>query len=293
MRNKSTNTTLLVLTILLCLVVIGLGAYTYSFYNQVKESENQLLKDKQLVEAELQEEIVRYDKLLSENSQLTSQLSQAKDRLEAFQKRIDSNQVTRGVLQQYQLELRKLRKEREVLFRQNDSLTQETQKLTVANKRIQNSLDSITSTRKEPVVVTNELTPIVKPEPKVSVSNLKAYGVIQRNSGKFVSTSRAARAQMVRICYEVMAVQPLPDPALTFYVKVTNAKNNLIGVEHFVTLRSGEKVSYNATTSITYQNQPYNICELVLPLSTFAKGVYTVQILSDRGVLATTDLTLK
>lgn len=293
MRKKSTNTTLVVLTILLCLVVLGLGAYTYSFYNQVKESENQLQKDKQLVETELQEEIVRYNKLLLENNLLSSQLSQAKDRLEAFQKRIDSNQFTRSVLQQYQLELRQLRKERESLFRQNDSLTQETQRLSQRQERTQKSLDSLKSQRQEPVVIVQESEQKSNPASLLTVSKVKVYAVIQRNSGKFVSTSRAARAQMLRICYEVIATQPLSNPELTFYVKVTNEENNLIGIERFATLDSGEKLSYNTTTTFNYPNKPYNICDLVLPVSKFSKGAYTVQIFGEQGLLSTTNLTLK
>lgn len=293
MHNKSTNTTLLVLTILLCLVVSGLGVYTYSFYNQIKENETQLQKDKQHVETELEEEILRYNKLLAENNQLSSQLSRAKDRLEAFQKRIDSIEVTRSVLQQYQLELRKLRKEREVLFKQNDSLTQETQRLSKLQKRTQNSLDSLTNERQLPVVHTKEPEQMARPVPTLNVSNMKAYGVIQRNSGKFVTTSRATRAQMLRVCYQVSAMQPLLDPELTLYVKVTNEKNKLIGIERFTTLDSGEKRSYNTATSITYQNKPYSVCELVLPISTFGKGVYTVQIFSDTHILATTEVSLK
>lgn len=292
MRKKSTNNTLLVLTLLLCLVVIGLGAYTYSFYNQVKASEAQLQKDKELVETELREEIIRYNKLLAENNQLSSQLSQAKDRLEAFKNRIDSNEITRGVLQQYQLELRKLRKEREVLFRQNDSLTQETQRLSQLNERTQYSLDSLANEKQTPVVAAKEQQEVAR-LPKFNVSGIKAYGVIQRNSGKFVNTTRAARAQMLRVCYEISATQALRDPELTFYVKVTNEQNKLVGIERFVTLDSGQKLAYNVATSITYHNKPYSICELVLPISSFGKGVYTVQIYSDEFMLATTDVTLK
>lgn len=292
MRTKNTNTTLLILTILLCLVVVGLGAYTYSFYNEVKENENELLKDKELIKAELDDEIVRYSKLLEEKNVLSSQLSVAKERLEAFQKRIDSNEVTRSIVQQYQLELRQVRKEREVLFRQNDSLQQETKRLSDLQARTQNSLDSLTKTREViPEKTTLENTPITTP--KITTSNLQAYGVIQRNSGKFVNTTRAARAQMVRVCYEVDKLDDIPAAELTFYVKVRNEKNKLIGIERKVTLDNGESLSYNTETSINYQNQTYKICELVLPVRPFGKGIYRIEIYNLQGFVSATELTLK
>lgn len=291
MRDKSTKTTLLVLTILLCLLVIGLGAYTYSFYNKVKENESELLKDKALIEAELDEEIARYNMLLEEKNELSAELSIAKERLEAFQKRIDSNEVTRSIVRQYQEELKQLRKEQKSLFRQNDSLQQETRRLSDLQERTQNSLDSITKQRVSvPINTAKEKKSIAS---KITISNMQVYGVIQRNSGKFVNTSRAARAQMARICYEVDANDQIPASELTFYVRVVNDKNKLVGVERFVTLSADEQLSYNAETSIDYQNKSYKICELVLPVSPFSKGTYTVEIYSRQGLISTTILNLK
>jgi len=293
MRNKSTNTTLVILTILLCLVVMGLGVYTYSFYNELKENETQLIKDKELIQSELDEEIVRYSKLIEGKSALTSELSVAKERLEAFQKRIDSNKITRSVVQQYQMELRQLRKERELLFRQNDSLQQEIRRLSDQQARTQNSLDSIAKQREIARVTEVLKTSPTPPAPIITLSKIQSQGVIQRNSGKFVNTTRAARAQMIRLCYEVDANPEIPVSEITFYVKVTDEKNKLIGIERTTSLATEEKINYNTETKIAYQQKPYNICELVLPVSSFSKGVYTIEIYSNQGLLSSTNLTLK
>ena len=292
MPSKSTNTTLLILTILLCMVVLGLGAYTYSFYNEVKENKNELIKDKALIKAELDEEIVRYGKLLQDKSQMSLELSRAKERLEALQKKIDSNEITRSVVRQYQEELRQLRKESALLFRQNDSLQQETKRLSDLQERTQNSLDSITKERRELLKeISNERA--VAAAPRIRLSNIQAQGVIQRNSGKFVNTSRAGRAQMVRLCYMLDAVQDLPATQMTFYVKVLNSSDKLIGIERSVILDSGEKLSYNTETSIQYKNESHKICELVLPIQSFGKGDYNIAIYDKYGLLETTGLTLK
>lgn len=294
MPNKTTNTTLLILTVLLCMVVLGLGAYTYSFYNEIKENKKELLKDKALIQEELNEEIIRYGKLLQEKNQLSSELSQAKERLEALQKKIDSNEITRSIVRQYQEELRQLRKESGLLFKQNDSLQQETRRLSDLQERTQNSLDSITKERKEALVQReseNEITDFDLP--RISLSNIQAQGVIQRNSGKFVNTSRASRAQMVRLCYVLDANKRLPATKMTFYVKVLNSSNNLIGIERSVILDSGQKLSYNTETSVKYQNESHKICELVLPIQSFGKGDYSIAIYDKYGLLETTVITLK
>ncbi len=293
MLNKNTNTTLLILTILLCLVVVGLGAYTYSFYNEVKENQNQLVKDKELIQSELNEEINRYGKLLEENNEMSSQLSLAKKRLEDLQKKIDSNEVTRSVVQQYQLELRQLRKEREFLFKQNDSLQQETRRLSDLQEKTQNSLDSITKERDLALLDRKKDTIRAINTPQITISSLQAKGVIRRNSGKYVNTSRAGRAQMVRLCYQVDPNLKLPNSQLTFYVRMLNRDKRLIGIERSVVLESGDKLSYNVETSIQYKNELYRICELILPIHSFGKGNYEIEIYNKYGLLETTDLILK
>jgi myosin heavy subunit len=276
------------------MVVLGLGAYTYSFYNEIKENKNELLKDKALIQEELDEEIVRYGKLLQEKNQMSSELSQAKERLEALQKKIDSNEITRSIVRQYQEELRQLRKESGLLFKQNDSLQQETRRLSDLQERTQNSLDSITKERKEAPVPRESVNEIKDfDSPRISLSNIQAQGVIQRNSGKFVNTSRAGRAQMVRLCYVLDENKELPAAKMTFYVKVLNSSNNLIGIERSVILDSGEKLSYNTETSVQYQNESHKICELVLPIQSFGKGDYSIAIYDKYGLLETTSLTLK
>ncbi len=292
MHTKNTNTTLLILILLLCFVVLGLGVYTYSFYNDVKENETKLIKEKELIKAELEGEIVRYNTFLDEKNTLISQLSAVKERLEAFQKQIDSNKITRSVVQQYLLELRHIRKEREMFFKQNDSLRQETNRLAKLQEHTQHSLDSLTKVKATiPEVKIVEKTPIKAP--KITTSNLQAYGVIQRNSGKFVNTSRAARAQMVRVCYEVDGLDNIPASNLSFYVRMIDQNNKLIGIERKVTLDNGQSLSYNTQTSIDYQNQSYKICELLLPIHSFGKGAYTIEIYTVQGLVSTTKLILK
>ena len=295
MTNKSTNTTLLILTILLCLVVIGLGAYTYSFHTKVKDNETQLVKNKELIKAELEEEIGRYSLLLKEKNALSSELIVAKERLEAFQKKIDSNEITRSTVHRYQLEIRQLRKEWKVLLNQNDSLQQETRRLSNLQERTQNSLDSITKVRDiQPVKKVIKDAPVAPiPKTQVTITDLQSYGVIQRSSGKFVNTARASRAQMIRVCYVVNMVEALPASERVFYVRVLAENNKLIGIKRKITLDTGEELSYNTETSIKSNKQTHKICELALPVSAFSKGAYKIEIYNSKGFLQSTNLTLK
>jgi len=134
MGTKSTKNTLLILTILLCLVVVGLGAYTLKVHGEMQENESRLKEEKAIIAQELKEEIKKYTDVLTEKNMLSNQLSDAKENLEALQKRLDSNEITQSTVRAYRIELNKMRRERELLFKQNDSLLNETERLAKLNE---------------------------------------------------------------------------------------------------------------------------------------------------------------
>ena len=91
MRTKNTNKTLLFLVILLCLVVAGLGYYTFDFHSKVQQRETKLIAEKEQVSKQLQEELSNYNTLLTERNVLKGDLKQAQSRLIELQKTLDQN----------------------------------------------------------------------------------------------------------------------------------------------------------------------------------------------------------
>lgn len=293
MGTKSTKNTLLFLTILLCLVVVGLGAYTIKFYGEVKKNEIQLKEEKALISGELEDEIKRYNTILAEKSILTNELSQAKTRIENLQKNLDSNKISRNAIQRYRVELNKVRKERERLFKQNDSLQKETERLAQLQAETQEALDK---EKKEKELLQDDnqaLAQKLNLGAQITGSNLLARGVIQRNSGKFLNTARANRAKMIRVCYTINENKLAEAGDLYLFVQVLNSKGNMIGISREETFPSGEKLKFNSRTTIPYTNKNFNVCELVLPVQEFEKGDYTVNIFHEDRLLLTSVLQLK
>ncbi|WP_299212013.1 hypothetical protein [uncultured Dokdonia sp.] len=293
MSTKSTKNTLLLLTILLCVVVLGLGAYTVKFYGEVQENESQLKEEKAFIEQELKEEIKRYNEVLSEKNILENELSDAKEHLEDLQKRLDSNKITQSIVRAYRIELTKVRRERELLFKQNDSLLNETERLAKLQAETQDALEKATKAQSTLENDNKALIEKINIGAQITASNLIVRGVIQRNSGKFLNTSRANRAKMVRICYEVNENKLAKAGTLNFFVQVLNGQGKMIGVPREEKLSNGESIRFNSRTSIPYSNKPFNVCELVLPVQTFEEGTYTVNVFHEDRLLLTSPLVLK
>lgn len=293
MGTKSTKNTLLILTILLCLVVVGLGAYTIKVHGDMQENESRLKEEKAIIERELKEEIKKYNDILTEKNILSNELSDAKESLEALQKRLDSNEITQATVRAYRIELNKMRRERELLFKQNDSLLNETERLAKLNEETQDALEKVVKAKNELENDKRVLENKISLGAQITASNLIVRGVIQRNSGKFFNTSRANRAKMVRICYEVNENKLAKPGDLNFFVQVLNSKGEMIGIPREEKLSNGERIRFNSRTTIPYSNKPFNVCELVLPVQTFEKDAYTVNVFHEDRLLLTSTLELK
>jgi len=293
MGTKSTKNTLLFLTLLLCIVVISLGAYTLKFYGEVKENESRLREEKSLIVQELEQEIKRYNEVLIEKNILADELSTAKKHLEELQKRLDSNEVTQSVVRAYRIELTKIRRERELLFKQNDSLINETERLAKQQAETQDALEKATKAQKSLETSNKALTEKINLGAQITASNLTVRGVIQRNSGKFINTANAKRAEMIRICYSLNENKLAKPGDLNLFVQVLNSNGNMIGIPREEKLFNGENIRFNARTTVPYSNKAYPVCELVLPLQTFEEDTYTVNVFHEDRLLLSSTLELK
>jgi len=293
MTTKSTNNTLVFLLVLLCLVVAGLGYYTYSFYSEVQERDKLLLTEKEDVSQQLEEELSNYNSLLKERNVLKGDLQQAQNRLVQLQETLKSNEVSRTTVQKFQIEINRLRREREFFVTNNDSLQQETIRLAALQEETQKALDLATKSQDSIQRSNKELADRLMEGARLSISNLAARGVIQRNSGKFIITSRAQRAEMIQVCFTINDNQLAEAGDRTFYVQVSDSQEKMIGIQRQEKWLDGTEILYNTKTTIPYKKTAYTICELVLPVQQIDVGDYVVKVYHDQKLLLSTSLSLK
>ncbi|RMB58028.1 hypothetical protein EAX61_10440 [Dokdonia sinensis] len=293
MSTKSTDTTLRFLVIALAILLVSLGIYTFKFYNEVQENEAQLLKEKALIIEELDEEIERYNLILKENTAITAQLETAKTEILSLQKQLEGQEVTRDLVQRYQLELRKLRREREVFFTQNDSLLRETQRLSELQQRTQEALDRATRQQDSIIVENKTLNIKVGKGELVTAGSFSARGVIQRNNGRFTTTARAKRTEMIQVNYQVNENKLIAQRDLVFYTQVKGPNGQVIGTPREIASPDGTIIKYNNRIIIPYKNETYKISELILGRGDFDEGTYTITVFHNTREVLSGALNLK
>lgn len=293
MSTKSTNNTLKFLVIALALLLVSLGIYTFKFYNEVRDNETQLQREKATILEELDEEIERYNLILKENTSITAQLEDAKSEIITLQEQLQGQEVTRDLVQKYQLELRKLRREREVFFTQNDSLIRETQRLSVLQQQTQEALERATK-QQDSIAIQNETLNIkIQEGEQITASDFSARGVIQRNNGRFTTTARAKRAEMIQVNYQVNENKLAPVGDLIFYTQIKGPNGLVIGTPREIASPDGSVIKYNNRIVIPYKKELFRVSELILGRGDFDEGVYTVTVFHNTREVLSGSLDLK
>lgn len=280
--------------ILIALVVL-LGIFTLKFYFQGEDTKNQLTKEKEQVLMELNELKVNYDKSLQENTIMNDELTAARDRIEILIDSVKNMQADITVLSRYRQEVFKLRKEREVLLRMNDSLQSANYSLTAQRDSVTARLDS-TLVYSDSLLVQNQaLGKMVETASELNILNLKTIGQIVRSSGKVIETDRAGRTDRLNVCFTLAENKIAQAGPREYYVQIIDPKNNLMGQKKEI--QYGEAVLYYSTTaSVNYQNKNTDICVEVdkpTPDHRFEKGFYVANIFDGPQLLSSKTFELK
>lgn len=297
MTTQKDAITLKALIIILGLVVLGLGAYTYVVYDQLEASKEQLNLEKESLMVDLNAEIARYGSLLDEKKALNNQLIEARSQLEGLQKKLSETQLTRTLVDEYQRTLRQLRKEREELLVKNDSLVQENNRLEIENAVSQKKREAQLKAQKQSkdslLSINTLLSSKLSQNRKLTIGEIDARGVIKRTSGKLLVTERAARVKMFQVCFTLPANALATQGDHVFYIQITDMNNKLIGVKKKVELPSGTSLDYSMRTVVNYEGNTRSLCELIIPVMKLTSGKYHIRLFTEDETTASTFVYLK
>ncbi len=290
--NSNKNTGLKIALGILLALFIGTGFYTSKLYNEKKKNEATLTKEKQLVMSDLNNMAKQYDIAIGENKVANQDLVEARDRIQGLMDSLKISQNSINSLMSYRKKYLSLQEEMNVLLTEND-------KLKIQNALLATSLDSTNVRLAERTMFTDsllvqntELATVVENAAVLQAVSLKAFGVIERNSGKLIPTERARRSDKIRVCYTVAKNTLVRAGDKELYVQVLDPKNNVLGANEQI--QFGETVlNYSIVSKFNYENRNLNICEFVSPKGEFSKGRYVVNIFNKKELVSTTEFTLE
>ncbi len=293
MTDQKNNNALKILTGILAVALVALAIYTVRFYNEEKENQELLQRQKAVMEEELNDLIVRYDEAIGENEELDTELIAARQRILALRDSVQDMEASLRVLDRYRNELNNLKRERDELFRVVDSLSNQNQRLITEMDSTNNVLLERTRVSDSLRQRTENLADQVDRASELKVSGLRGEGVIERNSGRLVVNDRTRRVDKIRACFTLTENELTEPGEKELYVQVYNPNNNLVGDQIAVQHEGGVMV-YSAATKVYYENNELDVCILANTLEeNLIEGTYKVLVYNGSQLIGATNFNLR
>ena len=293
MTEKKNNTALKILTGVLAVALLALGIYTIKFYNEEKENKAILTKEKEVIEDELNDLIVKYDEAIEENQIMDQNLVDARNRIERLLDSVEDNEANIVLISRYRREIGNLKAEKERLFRVVDSLNRQNQMMSQTLDSTNVVLEERTRISDSLQTTNQDLSNKVDRAAQLKITNLRGEGVIVRNSGKLVENDRTRRIDQVRTCFTITANDLAGPGERDMYVQVYNPENELVGDEIVVEHEGGAMV-YSAASKVYYENNELDVCLLAnTNEDKLLEGTYKVYVYANATLLGTASFNLR
>ena len=294
MENQKGNSALKAIILVLSLLLFGSIFYIYKLTTETKDLEKVVATtktEKDEVVAKLEELKATYDDAIAENTTISDELIQEREKVVKLLKQVESAKGNSAVLAKYkqqyeglQVKMKSLMKEVEVLKTENKALTTNLDSTKVVLEESKNYTKTL-ATQNE------ELAKTVDRASKLSVLNLKASAYKLKGSGKQVETDKASRADILKINFTIAENAVAKSGDKVYYVQVIDSKNNVLGER--ANANFGDKsLTYSFTSTVKYENKTVEVSQ-DLAGKDFEKGTFFVNVFDKGELISKTSFQLK
>jgi len=274
-------------------LLIALAVYTFTLYNDSKETVTGLEQQKESIEGELEDLIENYDEIIQDNELKDKDLLAARERIEILLDSVKGAEANIDLIRRYKIEVGKLKTERIALFKRADSLI-------ASNRQLALERDSTNVVLSETIKVVDsvnmqneEMTETLKKAAVIKAVDLRGEAVIIRNSGKIVDTRRSSRADKVRACFTLTPNVIAEKGNRTLYVQVINPNDKLVGKKAAYQYEGGS-LTYSESSNVFYENDELDVCILVsVQEEDLIEGRYIINLFDGPTSIATATMELK
>ena len=278
----------------LVIAIAILGTYSISSFNSFKNHEEFLEQETKLVQYELTEMISLYDDVSIENEVVKKKLEISKSKIKSILSSVKKTKTDLSLISKYRSQLNTLKKEREVIFDQIDSLVRDNNslhlKINSVSKQFENQKRKLATLKKK----NEKLHAIVNEVGVLKVNNIKAVALNTTQSFKDYETKKASETGHFEICATLESNVYSKKGNKNIYVQILDANNQLIS-ERGVLKYNGKHIKYSGKTTIKNISESITAC-LKISVNDKKKlknGTYNVNVFQNTTFLESTSITLK
>ncbi|WP_337966510.1 hypothetical protein [uncultured Flavobacterium sp.] len=288
---KNNNSSLKAIIAVLAVLLIGSLVYIFKLSSDTEVVKTELttsMTEKESVMKDLQELKATYDAAIAENTSMSDELIQERDKVVAL---MDDLNKSKGDVSKYRSQVQAMQGKMKTLVAENDELKKQNGVLTVQRDSTITVLGESKKYNEVLVGQNEELAKTVEKGAKLSVLNTKTAAYKLRSSGKQIETDKASRADILKISFTIAENQIAKSGDKTYYVQVIDAKNNVLGekkTENF----GDNSLTYSFKTTVKYENKTVSVSE-DLPGKDFAKGTYFINVYDNDELVSKTSFNLR
>ncbi len=286
-EKKGSKTTVAILAVLTGVLACALAIVAIKDYKMVKELE----QDKQDLEQRITVLKSDFDNLQSDYDFINSQLDSSREEVNILVDRIKKTEATnRKKMRQYEKELGTLRSIMKSYVVQIDSLN-------TANKRLAAELST---SRQELAKATGENkalnAQVENLSSKVATGSIvKARGISAKayNASNKV-TDRSSRVKRLAVSLSLVENELAKKGPMKVYVRVKDPDGNLLLDGEGATFKIGKDVvAASASREVDYRGAEVDMIIYVNNIEEYTKGIYNIDVYTDKSQLGTVELLLR
>ena len=288
---KKANGGLKAVMIVLAIAAIGLGAALYYVWSSKGKLVDELNQEKIDLTEQIQALQSDYVNLSSEYDSINAQLDSSREEIAQLLDRVKKSEATdRAKIRQYEKELGTLRSIMRGYINQIDSLNtlnhRLAQEAATARKEAEHTKQINTELTQQVETLTSRVT---------AGSIIKAHNFVMYayNSNDKI-TDKANRVARFLVNLSLVENELAERGPLRVYVRVTDPDGNLLSDGHGTTFTfNGETLDATASREVDYQGKEVDLGIYINNVSTFQKGVYTVNAYTTQAQLGHGELLLR
>ncbi|WP_281633218.1 hypothetical protein [Flavobacterium luteolum] len=288
---KNNNSSLKAVIAVLAVLLIGSLVYIFKLSSDTEVVKTELtttLTEKESVMKDLQELKATYDAAIAENTSMSDELIQERDKVVAL---MDDLNKSKGDVSKYRSQVQAMQSKMKTLVAENDELKKQNGVLTTQRDSTIVVLGESKKYNEVLVGQNEELAKTVEKGSKLSVLNTKTSAYKLKSSGKQIETDKASRADVLKVSFTIAENQIAKSGDKTYYVQVIDAKNNVLGEKKTESF-GDNSLTYSFKTTVKYENKTVQVSE-DLPGKDFAKGTYFINVFDNDELVSKTSFSLR
>lgn len=293
-EQKSSSNKKIIIIALLALLV-ALGVYTMRISSKFKEAESFLKEEKKQILSNLTSMEEKYDTAIAQNNSMSEELTIERDRIIAFKDSVTNlKNANWSLIRRYKGQIGKLEATNSRLMAVADSLFLVNNDLTIQRDSITGKLIEQTSANDTLMAQNTDLAAKVKIGGALRANSIKAMAMRLRGNGKFTETSKAQKAEAIRVTFRIEANEIAIPGDKDAFIVIQNPSGKVISEKGTFTLRNGKDMPYTDKTVVPYKNAEEDVVMFVENITQkFVKGTYSVKVYVEGNLVGATRLELK